>query len=90
MTGIEDVLSPGDRFPFHPLNFKATEECEDEEEAMEAILEFAFHELGFDGQKRAILSDTIDREKGEERIFKTNRPNVFLGFDGVDWWIVRV
>jgi len=59
-----------------------------------AILNFAFRELGFDVKNPEIArteeaEEEINGEKKELTLkyFKTNQPDMFLVFDGIDWWL---
>jgi hypothetical protein len=59
-----------------------------------AILNFAFKELEFDIKNPEIIrteeiEEEIDGEKKKLTVkyFKTNQPNMFLVFDGIDWWL---
>ncbi|MCK4354869.1 hypothetical protein KAW43_00760 [Candidatus Parcubacteria bacterium] len=101
--GAEDLLiEQDDKFVFHPANFELTSDYSDIEDQEElsaeeklrkkVILNYAFEEFGFDIKNPEIIEEKIIQE-GEEtktiKYFRTNQPNLILGFDGVDWWIEK-
>jgi hypothetical protein len=54
------------------------------------ILNFAFQELGFDPKNPQLVKEEKAKENKKEitiRYFATNQPNMFLVFDGRDWWL---
>jgi len=86
IDGIPSFFKTKERFFLHPLNFDETRDYEDgEEEAKrkKIILNFIFKELNIEFRGLELLV-----ENNGEKLFKTNRPNILLGFDGQsDWWL---
>jgi hypothetical protein len=92
VEGFEDLVELGDRFGLHPLNFELTSEYDPEKDKEEEnlrtkiILNYTFQELGFNPKNPEIVEEMIEEEK-RIRWFKTNRPNIQLGYDEIDWWL---
>lgn len=92
VEGFEDLVEPGDRFGLHPLNFELTSDYNSEKDKKEEelrtkiILNYTFKELGFDPKNPEIVKEIVEEEK-RIRWFKTNRPNIRLGYDEIDWWL---
>jgi hypothetical protein len=91
VEGLPALLESGDRFSLHPLNFEFfAEEVEDPERLetlRKVVLRYAFEQLGFDPSKTQPFREYEDEEKRRVRIFPTNEEGIWLGYDGVDFWL---
>jgi len=101
----EELESPGetfDKFALHPAAFEEMSdylEIEDEERQKEEenlrkkiVLNLAFKELEFDPKSPKLIKERKIKEKEEELTlgyFECNRPDLFLVFNGFDWWLEK-
>lgn len=61
------------------------EDPEEEKKVIKVILNFAFEEFGVDKHNLELI-----QEKGDEKFFKTNRPDIVLAYNGDYWWFERI
>jgi len=101
----EELESPGetyDKFALHPAAFEETSdylEIEDEEKQKQEeeqrkkiVLNLAFKELEFDPKNPELVKEKQVKWEEEEltlKYFKCNRPDLFLVFNGFDWWLEK-
>lgn len=78
---LDQFFKPGDKFALNP-EFLDDYDPNEEEALKTKIVQYFFEELEFDLES----SKPIQEDK-EAKIYKTNRENILLGYDGIDWWL---